>query len=113
MANVPTFSYDELTAPFKALTELSLSNFEKVAKLNADLSIKYANMYAENALAALEVTDQNAAKEYAGKQTQVLKAVADSIVEDSKVYAELGKEFTEDLQKVISKETTKARKKAA
>ena len=103
----------EMAGPFKAVTELSLANFEKVAKLNAELSIKYANMYTSNVLAALEITDQESAKAYADKQTSVMKEVADNLVEDTKAYAEMGKEFSEELQKVMTTEAKKASKKAA
>ena len=113
MANATNFSYEELTRPFKALTELTLSNFEKVAKLNTDLSIKYANMYVENVLSALNVTDQEAAKSYAEKQPEVIKQVAESLAADTKVYAELGQKYTADVQKLISGEVSKATKKAA
>lgn len=115
MSNVPSMSIEEIAAPFKALTELTLSNFEKVAKLNTDLSVKYANMYVENVMSALDVTDQEAAKEFANKQSAVLKDVTENLVADSKIYAELSKEFTEELQKAVSveKAAPKSRKKAA
>lgn len=113
MANVTDFSYEELARPFKSLTELTLSNFETIAKLNTDLSIKYANIYVENVLSALKVTDQEAAKDYAEKQPKLLKEVVENLAADSKAYAELGQKYTADLQKVISSEVTKASKKAA
>lgn len=113
MANVTDFSYEELTRPFKSLAELTLSNFETVAKLNTDLSIKYANIYVENVFSALKVTDQEAAKDYAEKQPKLLKEVVENLAADSKAYAELGQKYTADLQKVISSEVTKASKKAA
>lgn len=115
MSNVPSYSIEEIAAPFKALTELTLSNFEKVAKLNTDLSVKYANMYVDNVMSALDIKDQKAATEFANKQTAVMKDVTESLVADSKVYAELSKEFTEELQKAVSveKPAPKGRRKAA
>jgi len=113
MAKVTEFSYEELTRPLKSLTELTLSNFETIAKLNTDLSIKYANIYMDNVLAALDVTTQEAAKDYAEKQPKLLKEVVENLAADSKAYAELGQKYTTDVQKVISNEVGKASKKAA
>ena len=113
MAKAAAPKVEELLAPAKALTELTLANLEKVASLNADLYTKYVNLVLDNVRAAMKVADADSAKSFMEKQNSVAKEVVDSIIADTKIYSELNQEYTAEVQKLVTAEVEKVAKKAA
>lgn len=113
MANPTAVNVDEMMAPAKLLAELAMSNLEKVVSLNAELYTKYTNMTLDTVRAAYTVTDADTAKAFIEKQNAAAKDVAEGLIADSKVYAELNQEYSTEVQKVVATEIEKVSKKAA
>ena len=104
---------EEAIAPAKALSELALSNTERLVDLQVESLRKYSTVVIESCKAALAVKDLDGAQKYVAKQGEVAKEVVESMVNDAKVVVELGRDYASEVQKVVSGSISKATKKAA
>ncbi len=100
-------------APVEALNRLIVDNAEKMVALQiASVKSYYALGFA-NLKALLEVHDVEAFNAYIGKQNEFVKSVSERLAGDAKAVAELGSDFSAEVQK-LGKDTVKsATEKAA
>lgn len=103
----PQFDVEKFFAPSKALASLAINNTERLVALNIELFTKYNKLAMDNAKEALTVADMEGAKAYLEKQSEVANNVVESLVADAQVVADLGKEYSENVQKVITEEVNK------
>lgn len=113
MAKVTAPNVDVMLAPAKTLAELTLANLEKVASLNIEMYNKYTTLALTQARDAFTVSDADTAKAFVEKQNAAAKDVAEGLIADSKVYAELNQAYAADVQKVVTEEFEKAGKAVA
>mgnify|MGYP001552267271 CR=1 FL=1 len=105
--SMPQFDMEKFMAPSKKLAELSIANTERMIALNTEMFTKYTNLVMANAKEALTIADVDGATAYMQKQPEVANNVVESIVADAKVVADLGKEYGENVQKLITEEVSK------
>lgn len=98
----PVFDFEKAFAPSKALTALSIAKTESLIALNTQLMSKYSAMTIANAKAAIKLKDADAVKAYFEKQSDVVKEVMESLVEDSKAIAKIGEEYAAEVQKLVT-----------
>lgn len=104
---------EELLTPVRTLNALAIANIEKMVDLQLTSARKYANMALESAKAAAAVKDIEGVKAFSASQVEILRQSADNWVADSKVIAELSKEFGTKAQAVVKESMEKAAKIAA
>ena len=103
----------ELLAPAKALNELALAKFERVVQLQLQSAARLSSVMLSASKEALEVQNVEGAQAYLEKRREVASQVAQDLVKDAQSVAELGKEYVEEVGKVMSTNVTKFAKVAA
>lgn len=105
--SIPQFNIEAYMAPSKKLAAMSIANTERLVALNTELFTKYSTLAMTNAKEALTIADVDAATAYMQKQPEVANNVVESIVADAKSVAELGKEYSDSVQQLITDEVVK------
>lgn len=114
MAKSTEFGHiEEVLAPARSLNELALANVERLVNLHIDSTRKYAEIGLQNMREAFEIKDLSGAQAYMAKQREVAENVTENLVNDAKVVAELGRQYTDKVQKVLAKGVADTSKKAA
>lgn len=105
--SMPKFDIETFLAPSKKLAEMSIANTERMVAMNTEMFTKYTNLIMANAKEAMAIADVDGATAYMQKQPEVANTMVESIVADAKVVAELGKEYTDNVQKLVTEEVSK------
>lgn len=104
---------EEVLAPARSLNELAFANVERLVNLQIDSTRKYADICLQNMREAFEIKDLSAAQAYMVKQREVAQNVTENLVNDAKAVAEIGRQYTDKVQKVFAKGVADTSKKAA
>ena len=93
---------NELTAPAKALNELALNKVDLLVDLQVQAVRRYASMILDNWMTALTVSDLEDLRVFMEKQALIARETMDALINDAAVLAELGQEYTQEVQGLIS-----------
>ena len=104
---------EELFAPVRSLNELAVASVERVVDLQLTSARKYATVALDSVKAAAAVTDLEGAKSFAAAQGEVARKTAEDLVADGKVLAQLGKDYSTEVQTIVKAGLEKAMKVAA
>jgi phasin family protein len=91
---------EKLLAPSRELNKLAVAKFEQLAALQFASLRAYTDLNLGQLKAATEISGPEGIQDYLGKQREFLKTVGEKLTSDARAMAELGKEFTEDAQKI-------------
>jgi phasin family protein len=92
---------EKFSAPVKALNELAIANFEKLAALQLSFAEKSVKVGVESLKSASAVTDLEGLKAFYTTQSEVAKGLVEDVVASSTTVAEIGKAYAEDAKGIV------------
>ncbi|MGB0722281.1 MAG: phasin family protein [Gammaproteobacteria bacterium] len=104
---------EELFAPAKALSELTLASTEKLVEINLTAAKANAEVVLGAWKAALDVKDMDSAKAYFEAQRSVAEASVKRAQSDAQAIAEVSKGYVADVQQISKDSMEKVAKLAA
>jgi len=103
----------EAFEPIHRLTELTVTQTEKVVNFQVDAAKAYTEFGIEQARGALTVTDSVAFNDYLSKQQDTAKTLARKLSDDAHTLAGFGKEFVDGANDVARDGMTRTPNPAA
>jgi phasin family protein len=104
---------EKMFAPSREMNKLAVSKLEKLASLQFASLREYTEMNLARLKAATDINTPEALQEYFAQQRDFMKTVGEKLTSDAKAMTELGKEFTEEAQKIARDGFAAAGKKVA
>lgn len=90
----------KLLGPSRELNKLALSKLEQLLSLQLASLRDYTDLNMKQLKAATGITSAGDLKDYLGLQKEFLQTVGEKLVADAQALAAVGKEFTEEAQKI-------------
>ena len=87
--------------PSRELNKLFVAKLEQLASLQLASLREYTDLNLTRLRAASEISSPEDLQDYLGKQQDFLKTVGEKMAGDAHAIATLGKEFTEEAQKIV------------
>ncbi|MCB1857992.1 MAG: phasin family protein [Gammaproteobacteria bacterium] len=100
----------DLAGPAKALNELALNKVDLLVDLQVQAVRRYASLVLDNWMYALTITDFDEARAFMEKQAAVAREAIDSMVADAQILSEMGQEYAEEVQSLITDNVAKVAK---
>lgn len=100
-------------APVQKLNELSLSSFEKLAKIQMAAMNSYVDFGLKQLKASVEVKDAAGLQAFVTGQADAMKVLGEKVVADSKAVAELSGDVTTKARKIGEESVAALKLKAA
>ena len=97
----------ELLAPAKALNELALAKYERVVDLQLQAAARLSSVVLSASKEALEVQNVEGAQAFLEKRREIAAQVAQDMVRDAQIVAEISKEYAEEAGKVVAENVSK------
>ncbi len=92
-----------LFGPSRELNKLAVAKLEQLVRLQLASLREYSDLNLEQLKAATDINDAAGLKDYFAKQRDYLKTIGEKLVADAQAMAALGKEFTQEAQKLATK----------
>jgi phasin family protein len=93
----------KLLGPSRELNKLAIAKLEQLVSLQLASLREYTDLNLSQLKAATDITDAEQLKDYIGRQKDLLKTVGEKLVADAQALAAIGKEFTQEAQKITMK----------
>lgn len=90
----------KLMGPSRELNKLALSKLEQLLSLQLASLRDYTDLNMKQLKAAADIASAGDLKDYIGQQKEFLQTVGEKLVADAQALAAVGKEFTEEAQKL-------------
>ncbi|MFO1101122.1 MAG: TIGR01841 family phasin [Xanthobacteraceae bacterium] len=90
----------KLLGPSRELNKLALSKLEQLLSLQLASLRDYTDLNMKQLKAAADIASAGDLKDYIGQQKEFLQTVGEKLVADAQALAAVGKEFTEEAQKL-------------
>jgi len=104
---------EKMLAPSREMNKLAVAKLEKLAALQLASLREYTEMNLARLKAATDISSPETLQEYFTQQRDFMKTVGEKLTADAKAMTELGKEFSEEAQKVARDSIAAASKKVA
>ena len=91
---------EKLLGPSRELNKLAVAKLEQLASLQLASMREYTDMNLRQLKAMTDIAGPEDLKDYLAKQQDFLKTVGEKLAGDAQAMATLGKEFTEEAQKI-------------
>ncbi|HKJ95120.1 MAG TPA: phasin family protein [Gammaproteobacteria bacterium] len=105
-------SFQKLFEPNRHVAQAMIGTTEKLAHFQIDCAHRYASYMLDEMRAMLDVHDGESLKSFVGHQRDVARDMGSAVSEDLKRLSELGRGFTEEMEKA-SRESREALSEAA
>ncbi len=114
MSNIEPFAaYEKLFAPVKEMNEIALLYTTKLAELNMAAMRKQTEAVFAGWRDVLAVKDAEGLESFIKHQSEVARSLIEGYVADANTLAQLGKETSENIRKMMEENIAAALKKAA
>ena len=97
----------------RALNKLTVASLEKIIIVQLDSLHAYADLTLSQFKAGVEIKDMSDLKDYAIRQSDLVKVVNNKLVKDTRTLTEIGAQFNADVVKLVQLQVEAAAKKAA
>jgi len=104
---------EKMLAPSREMNKLAVAKLEKLAALQLASLREYTDMNLARLKAATEISSPEAFQQYFTQQRDFMKTVGEKLTTDAKAMTELGKEFSEEAQKLTRDSFAAAGQKVA
>lgn len=98
-----TAQVTNLLAPSRELNKLIISKLEQLTAIQLSSLREYADLNIGQLKAASEITTAEDLQEYYRKQQEFLRTLGEKLAADAQAMAAIGKEFSEEAQKIAMK----------
>ena len=103
---------EEILGNVRAVNEVVLANSERMVAMNLAFLRRQADVTLAAMRAAMDVKDLNGMQAYMASQGEVAREVAEGMVADAKVVAQLGAETVAEVTDIVSANVEAAKKAA-
>ena len=108
-----TESVQPAAETIRALNKLTVASLEKIINVQLDSLRAYADLTLSQLKAGVEIKDMSDLKDYAIRQSDLVKVVNDKLAKDTRTLTEIGAQFNADTVKLVQSQVDAAVKKAA